>query len=65
LEKIEIWIVPKIISPISPQDIATIFSTQMKERLKDFNFNIRIVSEGEIVRSHRGKLMMIMQELKI
>lgn len=63
--KIEIWIVPKIISPISPQDIATIFSTQMKERLKDFNFNIRIVSEGEIVRSHRGKLMMIMQELKI
>lgn len=63
--KVEIWIVPKITSPISAEEIATTFSHQMKERLKDFDINIRIVSETKIVKSHRGKLMILVQELKI
>ncbi|MDD5158975.1 MAG: hypothetical protein PHI47_02900 [Sulfuricurvum sp.] len=63
--KVEIWIVPKITSPISAEEIATTFSHQMKERLKDFDIDIRIVSETKIVKSHRGKLMILVQELKI
>ena len=63
--KIEIWIVPKITSSISSEEIATIFAHQMKERLNDFDINIRIVSENEIVKSHRGKLMILVQKLTI
>ncbi len=62
--KVEIWIAPKMTTLLSHEKIATIFSNQIKERLKDFDLKIRIVFKDEIVKSHRGKLMILVQELK-
>lgn len=63
--KIEIRIVPKLTTSMSYEKIATVFGNQLKERLKDFDIDIRIVSEHEIMKSHAGKLRILVQELKV
>ena len=63
--KIEIRILKKPASSVSSQKFLQIFTHEMKSNLKDFEINARIVSEHEIVKSSRGKMILLVQELKV
>jgi phenylacetate-CoA ligase len=63
--KVEIRIFPKVTSHISPEEILSIFGAHMKERLQDFEVTLRIVQEHEIIRSHRSKMILLVQELNV
>ncbi|MFH0709990.1 MAG: hypothetical protein V2A75_07280 [Pseudomonadota bacterium] len=63
--KIKLWIAPKMTTLLPYKEIATIFGNQIKERLKDFDVDIRIVTENKIVKSCKGKLRILVQELKV
>lgn len=63
--KIEIKVLPKINSKMSHDKILVIVSKEMREKLKDFKVAVRTVAEHEIQRSHRGKMMLLVQELKV
>jgi len=38
---------------------------EMRTNLKDFKIDVRLVGEDEIVKSHRGKMILLVQELAI
>lgn len=63
--KIEIRVLPKLSSKISYDELLRIFGNEIREKLKDFIVDIRIVKENEIQRSHRGKMIILVQELKV
>ncbi len=63
--KIEIRILKKPISGVSSQQLLEIFTQEMKSNLKDFKISVRIVNESEIIKSSRGKIILLVQELKI
>lgn len=63
--KIEIRILPKVSSKMTYTELLTTFTDEMKEKLKDFRIETKIVSDREIVRSHRGKMILLVQEIKM
>lgn len=63
--KIEIRILKKPVSSLSSEQILQIFTHEMKSNLKDFEIKARIVNEDEIVKSSRGKIILLVQELKV
>jgi phenylacetate-CoA ligase len=63
--KIEIRVLPKMTSPISPEEILAVFGAAMKERLQEFDVTLRLVKEDEIKRSHRAKMILLVQELTV
>jgi phenylacetate-CoA ligase len=61
--KVELRILPKKTTSIPYKEIKSIFGKQMTDRLQGFDVNVRIVSENEVIKSHRGKLILLVQEL--
>jgi phenylacetate-CoA ligase len=62
--KITIKILPKANTKLSHQDLIDIFINDMKIKLNDFIVDYRIVkSDREIVKSSRGKMIMLIQDL--
>lgn len=63
--KIEIRVLQKATSDMNGDELLKIFGNEMRENLKDFEVNVRLVDEDDIVKSHRGKMILLVQELKI
>jgi phenylacetate-CoA ligase len=63
--KIEIRVLQSEYSNIGGEKLIKIFSNEMKEKLKDFELDIKLVRENDIVKSGRGKMMLLVQDLKI
>lgn len=63
--KIEIKVLQKATSDMNCSELLEIFSSEMKVNLKDFEIDVRLVDEDEVVKSHRGKMILLVQELKI
>jgi len=63
--KILIKILQKVTSNMNGQDLVDIFGEEMRENLKDFDIDVKLVSEDSIQKSHRGKMMLLVQELVI
>jgi phenylacetate-CoA ligase len=62
--KIEIKVLQKATSKMDSKELIETFRSEMKGNLKDFDIDVRLVSENEIIKSHRGKMMLLIQELK-
>ena len=62
--KLEIKVLQKVTSKMDSKDLIKTFSSEMKGNLKDFDIDVRLVSENEIIKSDRGKIMLLIQELK-
>ena len=63
--KIEIRVIQKTTSKMDSKKLLKIFTLEMKENLKDFKIEVKLVNEDKIVKSHRGKKIFLVQELKI
>ena len=63
--KIEIRVLQKGTSQMDKVKLIETFSNEMSENLKDFEIDVRLVNENEIVKSHRGKMILLVQNLKI
>jgi len=63
--KIEIKVLQKVTSKMKRDNLLNIFSKEMKSNLKDFEIIVKLVKEDEIQKSHRGKMILLVQELKI
>jgi phenylacetate-CoA ligase len=63
--KIDIKVLQKVTSSMVTHELIKIFANEMRENLKDFDVNVKLVSEDEIQKSHRGKMILLVQELKI
>jgi phenylacetate-CoA ligase len=63
--KIEIKTLQKSTSNMDPNKLLEVFSAEMRTNLKDFLIDVRLVNEDEIVKSHRGKMILLVQELKL
>lgn len=63
--KIELRVLPKVCSKMPHDKLLTVFRKEMREKLKDFIVEVRTVEEHEIQRSHRGKMILLVQELSI
>lgn len=63
--KIEIRVLQKISSNMDGVKLLKIFTMEMQENLKDFEIEAKLVKEDEIVKSHRGKKIFLVQELEI
>ena len=63
--KIEIKILQKVSSKIPTEKLLEIFYSGIKEKLNDFIIMIKSVDENEIQKSHRGKIVFLVQEIRI
>lgn len=63
--KLLIKILPKSNLSISSQEIQKVLENEMKKNLQDFRVEVEIVTDDEIQRSVRGKMIMLVQELEI
>jgi phenylacetate-CoA ligase len=63
--KIEIRIWQKSDSSMSSHDLLKVLGKEMRTNLKDFSIDLRLVDEGGIVKSIRGKKMLLVQELDV
>ncbi|QKJ22283.1 hypothetical protein [Poseidonibacter lekithochrous] len=63
-KSIEIRVVPKTDSTLNTKKLIETFGLEMRSNLKDFSINVKIVNENEIIKSHRGKMILLVQELK-
>lgn len=63
--KIEIRVLKKATSSMKSDELLEMFGSEMRANLKDFEITVRLVEENEIVKSHRGKMILLVQELKI
>jgi len=63
--KIEIKVLQKATSNMNGNELLKVFTSEMQTNLKDFEVDVRLVCEDEIVKSHRGKMILLVQELKI
>lgn len=62
--KIEIRVIQKATRDMESEELLEVFGNEMKTNLKDFEIVVKLVSEDEIVKSHRGKMILLVQELK-
>lgn len=63
--KIEVRILQKPTSLIPPRELAQTFKNELQSELIDFDITIINVDEKRIVKSHRGKKVLLVQELKV
>lgn len=63
--KIEVRILKKITSTLSSDNIVSIFKDELMTKLKEFEIDVRVVHEDEIIKSHRGKMILLVQDLLI
>lgn len=63
--KIEIRVLQKKTSIVPAEHLLKVFGDEMKANLKEFEVTVRIVHEDEIVKSHRGKMILLVQELNV
>jgi phenylacetate-coenzyme A ligase PaaK-like adenylate-forming protein len=63
--KIEVRILQKSTSHLSPESMINTFSEEIKSKLKEFEVNVRIVNEDEIIKSNRGKMILLIQNLSL
>ena len=63
--KIEVKLLPKPSSTLNPTDLCTEYQKQLQERLPDFDITICVVKEDQIIKSSRGKMMQLIQELAV
>ena len=63
--KINIKILPKKSTHLSAEQIVDIFKKEFKIKLDDFEIDYKIIeSSKEILRSIRGKMIMLVQEIR-
>jgi len=62
--KVEIWLVKKETTKLKNEVLKQRFYNEIKEKLKDFELKIKIVNEKDLIRSHRGKFIFLVQELR-
>jgi phenylacetate-CoA ligase len=62
--KLTIKVLQKPTSQMSGEKLIEIFGKEMRENLKDFEIKIELVDESKIQKSHRGKMILLVQELK-
>jgi hypothetical protein len=60
--KIEVRVLQKSTSLLSPESMRNSFRDEIQTKLKEFEINVRIVDENEIIKSHRGKMIMLIQD---
>jgi phenylacetate-CoA ligase len=63
--KIEVRILQKITSKIPTHTLIEALHDEINHDFKGFEINIKIVSENEITKSERGKMILLIQELKV
>ncbi|WP_157941330.1 hypothetical protein, partial [Vibrio cyclitrophicus] len=63
--KIKINILPKHESRKNNNELVHAFYAEIKNKLSEFEIRVEIVSEEQIKKSVRGKMMMLVQELNI
>ncbi len=63
--KIDILLLEKHGSLMSPEKLSKTFCDAVKRELKGFEINVSVVNEQEIIKSHRGKMILLVQELDV
>jgi len=63
--KIQIKVIQKKSSKISKDELCRRLHEEMKRNLKDFEITVKPASESEIIKSHRGKMIMLVQEIDL
>ena len=63
--KLTIKVLQKPTSQMSGEKLVEIFGKEMRENLKDFEIKIELVDESKIQKSHRGKMILLVQELEV
>jgi phenylacetate-CoA ligase len=63
--KIEVRILQKATSEISVHTLIETIHKEIIHDFKGFEVNVKIVSENEIIKSHRGKMILLIQELSL
>lgn len=62
--KIEIKVLQKSTSDMNGDKLLKIFGSEMRVNLQDFEVDVELVDDSGIVKSQRGKMMLLVQELK-
>lgn len=62
--KVEIRLLQKTDSTMPTQKLSEKFAEAIQKELKDFIIDVKIVSENEIIKSHKGKMILLVQELE-
>ncbi|MFH0709991.1 MAG: hypothetical protein V2A75_07285 [Pseudomonadota bacterium] len=63
--KINILLLLKLDSLRSSEKLSKTFADAIKRELKNFEINVRVAKEHEIIKSHRGKMILLVQELDV
>ena len=63
--RIEIRILQRQDSKIDPQRLIRVFGGEMRKKLRGFDIDINLVSKNDIIRSKRGKVMLLVQDLNV
>ena len=63
--KINILLLLKPNSLMLSEKLSKTFGDAVKRELKDFEINVRVVNEQEIIKSHKGKMILLVQELEV
>jgi phenylacetate-CoA ligase len=63
--KIEIRLLQKINSIMSSEKLSKTFNNAIKAEIPDFDIIVNVVNENEIIKSHRGKMILLVQNLII
>lgn len=62
--KLEIRVLPKAQSSMKKEYLLRVFGNEMQQNLKDFSIQLRCVEDSEIIRSARGKRMLLIQMIQ-
>lgn len=60
--KIEVRVLQKSTSLLSAESVGKTFSDEIRSKLKEFEVNVRVVEEDEIIKSQRGKMILLIQD---
>jgi phenylacetate-CoA ligase len=63
--KIEFRILQKSTSNMSSEQLLSILSDELKENFSEFIVNVKLVTENEIIKSQRGKMILLVQDIEI
>ncbi len=63
--KLTFKILKKLTSRMDDTELIKIFKKEMQDLLKDFEINAFVVNSNEIIRSNRGKMILLVQDLDV
>ncbi len=63
--KVEVRLLQKATSTMSSELFAEKFSDALKKELTDFKIDVKVVNEDDIIKSQRGKMMLLIQDIKL